>query len=79
MVPGALGSGRVCEFPGGESNNRHCLVTTPSPEVLSEVIGATDVARSWTPGGGGPLLESEITVVVRPCHLYAMQEAPCPT
>ena len=45
-----------------------------------EVIGAVSGACSWTPSVGGPLLplEPEITIVVCPCLLYTMQEAPCP-
>ena len=56
---------------GSESNNRWCLVTMPSSVVRSEVIGTASDACSWTPSGGEPHppLESEITVVVCPCHL----------
>lgn len=64
-VPTVIGSGssRVCELPG-ESNNRLCLITVPS----SEVIGVPSGTCSWTPSGGGlhPPLESKITVVVCP-------------
>ena len=78
MVPEAFGSGsgRVCEFPGSESNNRWCLVTMPSSVVPSEVIGATSCAYSWTPSGGLPCppLESEMTAVVCLYHLQASED-----
>ena len=69
--------GQVCSQVS-KSNNRWCSVTMSFSVVPSEVVGAASGSCSGIPSGSGPCppLESEITVVVCPHHLQAMQEAP---
>ena len=70
-------AGQVCS-QGSQSNNRWCCVTMSFSVVSSEVVGAANDFCSSILRGSGPRppLESEITVVVCPHHLQAMQEAP---
>ena len=73
-------AGRVCSQVC-EINSRSCLVTMSSSVVISELIGATCGACSWTLSGGGPCppLKSEVAAMVCLHHLFTMYEAPCST
>ena len=73
-------TGRVYS-QGSKRNNRWCSLVMSFSMVPSEVVGAARDFCSGIPSDSGPCppLESEITVAVCPCHLQAMQEAPCPS
>ena len=63
-------AGQVC-FQGSKSNVMYFSITMSFCVLPSEVVGAASDFCSSIPGGSGPCppLESEITVVVFPCHL----------
>ena len=71
---------QVCS-QGSKSNSRWYFIAMSSSVVPSEVIGAASGSCSGIPISSEPHspLESEITVVVCPCHMQIMQEAPHPT
>ena len=81
-LPGVFGSGsiRARVLPGVREYQQVVFGHSAPLCGALEVIGATSGACSQTPSGGRPCppLESEMTAVVCPRQVQAMQEAPAP-